>query len=164
MLKLTLPPDQAGFAFTPEPEVLRSQGVAGSRYRRDVIGAPNEYNVVWSLGPDESEYLKSFYDLNEYQGGEPFLIDLYMDTSQLQELEAHFIPGTFKLQAQQGLLFTWGAQLEVKPPERDYEVLEDLMELTTLYGSYAELRKVVNLLAELANESLPDALTPGTGP
>ena len=158
MFKLTLPPDQAGFAFAPDPEVIRNKGVAGSRYRRDVIGASNEYNVVWSLGPEETEYLKSFFDLNQHKGGEPFLLDLYMDTSELQELEAQFIPGTFKLQAQQGLLFTWGAQLEVRPPERDYEALEDLMELVTLYGSYTELGKVLNLLAELANESLPRAL------
>jgi len=121
MHKLIVSPDRASYSVTDGTEVLRVEldGGAG-RYRRDILGASYTVDVSWILRTTQYKYLRSFFTGILGRGSSPFLIDLIIDSSDLREYTAHFVPDSMKLTAQEGEAYFVSAKLEVdQPPDYD---------------------------------------------
>lgn len=160
LTKLTIPPDQPGYSVKDGKETLRSQldGGAG-RYRKDVLNSSSAVAVRWSATREQFLYLRAFYNSVSKSGSIPFLIDLYIDNSyELTEHEVYFIPGSFGLTAHSGLQFTVGAQLEVKPIVANEAYDQSLVMLYNAYGSFEEASRVLDQIAILVNDQMPEAL------
>lgn len=152
--KLVLPPDQSGYAVTDGEEVLRQQLDGGrGRYRRDIINSSSMVNVQWSVGPENYQYLRSFYKVLS-RTSEPFKIDLYVDSPVLTEHDANFVPNTMRLLSQSGLTFVVGCQLEIMPIDTE-EFDNSLLELVGIYGSPEQVQLILNGLEKLVNVDLP---------
>jgi hypothetical protein len=135
LTKLTIAPDQAGYAVTDGVEVISAKLDGGaSRYRKDVVGANSTVNAVWRVGKTDFRYLRSFFNILNGKGAKAFLLDLYLDREELTEHECHFIPGSFRLSGQRGQQFTVSAQIEAKPIKLSEEEEEAERVWATLYG------------------------------
>lgn len=151
--KLIIPPDQNGYGFTNGSEVLRTKLDGGlGRYRVDILNASRQLSCQWTVGPNDYQYLQSFYSVVKGAG---FLVDLYMDAGVLTEHTAHFMPDSFGLVSQSGLTFVVGAQLEVEPIDNS-EYDQSLIDLIDIYGSSDAAIEVLNLLEKLVNVDLPE--------
>lgn len=118
MVKFVIPPDNSQYTVADGKEVIATQLDGGAaRYRQDIIGATSTVTVTWILGRDEYSYLRSFYRGITGKGATPFLIDLILDSYELTEHKAYFIPGSMQLTQQKGLTHWVSAQLEVVPNE-----------------------------------------------
>lgn len=126
LLKFAYIPDASGYTVEDAAaDVIAIQLDGGaSRYRRDRIGSYSMVNVRWTLDPDEYRYFRSFYRFALEKGAKPFLVDLVLDTQFPQEHEAHFVPGSVRLQEQKGHAYFVTAQLEVKPTVFEDEAAE----------------------------------------
>lgn len=114
--KLELAPDQANYStrLGSESASVRHEGNAGN-YRRSYFNAARRVTVLWYCDANEYEYLQEAYRSWVASGGVPFLIDLILQTPDLVEHKACFIPGSFGLRSHSGLSYTVGAELEVEP-------------------------------------------------
>jgi hypothetical protein len=111
--KLYLTPDSNSYGVKDGKEVISVQLDGGaSRFRRDVVGASSTISVKWTVDADGYRTLRDFYE-SIGNGAEPFLIDLIWEDADLTEHEAHIIPGTFKLDSQEGRTYVVSADLEV---------------------------------------------------
>lgn len=111
--KLFITPDSDSYSVVDGKEVLGVQldGGAG-RYRRDIVGASSTITVKWTTDAEGYLTLRDFYD-STGKGANPFLIDLIWEAPELTEHQAHFIPGSFKLDGQEGRTYIVSAELEV---------------------------------------------------
>lgn len=155
MYKLVTTPDSSGYSVTPGSEVIGTKLDGGaSRTRVDILNAASTVTCQWTLGPEDYEYLRMFYSLNVYNGGEQFLIDLILDSAELTEYRAKIIPDTWKLVSQSGLQYVVSCNLEIEAIVQDYEYLTGIIMLMTEYGSLQEANTVLNLLEKLVNYDL----------
>jgi hypothetical protein len=114
--KLSLRPDQAGYAISMPTGVLMAQLDGGApRTRRDVIGAWIPVQVQWSGDAQVLSYIQQALRYCEVNGGAHFLIDLIIDSGLISEREAMFVPGTLKLGGVEGNNNVLTAQLMVAP-------------------------------------------------
>jgi hypothetical protein len=121
--KLTIPPDQDNYSVIEFENVVSVKLDGGSsRFRLDKTSSIGKATVQWTVNEENYRYLRDFYRLTK-NGALTFLIDLLYDTPYLTELEAKFVPDSFKLARQQGKSFTVTAELEIKPPPVDIEAL-----------------------------------------
>jgi hypothetical protein len=152
--KLLLPPSQAGYGvdFGSSSLYVELSGGPGAS-RRDFLGNVSRVSVSWSLPSEEADYLLSFRRAATNYESEPFLIDLCIDSADLKEYEAKFIPGTFRLTGYRGNERSYSAELEVKPTSSDADYDAALVLMYDSYGNESNL--VLSLLAELVNEDLP---------
>lgn len=145
MAKLLKPPDQQGFAIEEQPQVAHRALPGGLGWRRlDVLpgGATRFYDVTWVTGREGYQYLSDFYDENVARNAEVFQVDLFGPTATLVEVDAHFVPGTFRLESVAGHAFTVRAKLEVEafPGEPDTwppEWSDFFLQLTPDEANYA---------------------------
>ncbi len=125
--KLMLPPDQAQYAAAPAATSVSTKLDGGaSRFRADQLGAAFELIVQWTMSAENFDYLIAFYRTAINYGADPFLIDLLLDSGDMQEYTAHFMPETFGLTGQMGETFVVGAKLEVVP-NPDYAAGDDAL-------------------------------------
>jgi hypothetical protein len=159
MRKLALAPAQDGYAirYAEESMYAALNGGPGA-FRRDFIGGVARLAVSWTVGGIETDYLLAFYRTASAHASEPFLIDLALDSYDLQEYEARFIPGTFAQTGYAGTTRTYSAEIEVKPLTEDPVADGSMMDLYEEYGD--QLEAVFDLLAELVNETMPAAIAP----
>jgi hypothetical protein len=129
----------------------------GSRTRLDMIGGDSVVDVQWSLGRAEFDQLITFYRDTINFGADPFLMDLYLDFSELTEHECYFIPGSLKLQGQRAHRFDLTAQLEIKPLEADEELDNAIVEFFNEYESIEVLDETLESF-----ETLFDTLATAT--
>lgn len=117
MAKLTKPPDQQGFSIEEQAQVAHRALPGGLSWRRlDVVGgATRFYDVAWVTGREGFLYLSDFYDENVGRNAEVFQVDLFGPTATLVEVDAHFVPGSFRLESVTGHEFTVRAKLEALP-------------------------------------------------
>ena len=156
--KLELPPLQSGYGTEDFNRVLsRDMDGGGSRTRLDMIGGDSVVDVQWSLGRAEFDQLITFYRDTINFGADPFLMDLYLDFSELTEHECYFIPGSLKLQGQRAHRFDLTAQLEVKPLEADEELDNAIVEFFNEYESIEVLDETLESF-----ETLFDTLATAT--
>lgn len=115
MLKLLLRPDEQSYTVE-EPSVALQTDVKGgpNRYRRDVLNQTMKATVQFTLGPNEYQYLRSFYQVVN-KGVDPFMIDLLIETSELRTYVANIVPGTWRLSKVIGHSFTVRFELEIQP-------------------------------------------------
>lgn len=116
MRKLELIPDREGYAVEHPDVVIHTQLSGGmGRYRQDKLGATYQVTAQWTLDPLEYASMVSFYQNITKQGVLPFLIDLVIEDSKLEEYAARFVPLSFRLLEQSGLMYKVGATLTVTP-------------------------------------------------
>ena len=157
---LNLIPDQASYAVTDGEEVISvSLDGGSSRFRRDILRSPFLVNVKWTLSQDEYNYIRAFYKTGVESGSSPFLIQLLIDSGELEEYEAHFVPNSFKLSSVKATSYTVTSQLEVIQKNRNEQddwakIME--YEFNYHYGEDSEVFLV--LLDELVNVHLPEGL------
>ena len=133
--KFIIPPDNSSYAVTSGKEVVATQLDGGAaRYRRDILGATSTVDCVWTFGPEQYKYMRSFYRALQLGGARPFLIDLILDEPTLTEHKAYFVPGSMKLTGQKGLTYWVSAQLEVYPAEIDMEAEADFAAIYSYWG------------------------------
>lgn len=153
ILTFLYPPDQAAYAVVDGTSVISTALDGGSsRYRADLLGAPAKVTVQWTFDPLEYQYSKAFFKSGVNGGADAFLIDLYIDNSDLTTHTAHFVPGTFSLASQTGNTFVVTATLEVEPNDDDAALNWALVQLTNVYG--AQVPDLLNALEKLANVDL----------
>ena len=115
MLKLQLTPDQANYQFAASNDVIRTKVAGGAaRYRLDQLNSDQGVDIQFTLNPTEYQYLRAFYKYCGL-GADPFLMDLILETPDLQEYVAHFRPNTWKLTAVKGNSYTVKMTLDVAP-------------------------------------------------
>ncbi len=124
MKTLQLIPGSASYAATDEPEIIHNPLDGGrGRFRRDWIKVSRTVNVQFSMDPLKFEYLCCFYRYAMRNASQPFEAQLVIDESALTVHECHFVPDTFKLVQQEGLLYVVAAQFEITP--LDYDAGDD---------------------------------------
>lgn len=158
MNKLSIPPDQAGYATTNGSGTKRTELDGGlGRYRRDMLNQSSLVNCSWTVNKGDYNYLMAFYRINELDGGEGFLVDLILDEYQPIEYIAHIIPGSWALTSQSGTGYTVGVQLEIEAIEHDYVYDQALIDIIGIYGSDDKAQVIMNLLHKLIHVDLPVA-------
>lgn len=122
MYTLLLPPDQASYASQfGHTTVATALDGGASRFRADQLGASFLVQVQWTCDKVNYDYLCAFYRLATNFGSLPFLLPLYLDSSDLLlPYTVHFVPDTFGLKSQVGQTFVMGASLEVLPDPSRY--------------------------------------------
>ena len=109
-------PLQAGYAFDLADGILSSGLDGGPSFRRlDTTGNPFVVDVSWALVRTEYDMFMGYVRNWIRSGGDPFLIDLILEGSEMVEHQASFIPKSIKLASKNGGVFTVTAQLEVLP-------------------------------------------------
>lgn len=153
--KLYLSVPQEGYSFDDGDAVLRAKVSSGpSRLRLDMLDAPMSVAVQLVLEPQEFNYWQAFRRTTLKHGSMPFLIDLVIDSSDVEEYQAQIVPGSIKTGIQ-GTAHLVQMELEVlmseTPPTADYDT--SIVMLQGLYG--VRVPNVLNLLEKLANYDLP---------
>ena len=128
LTKFTIAPNQAGYTAKDGKETLyvKLDGGAG-RFRSDVLNSASMVNVQWTFNKEEYRYFRAFYNSVTQSGALPFLIDLILDSDELTEHEARFMPDSISvgnIVATQN--FTVSAMLEVTPIVQDAEYVISL--------------------------------------
>jgi hypothetical protein len=135
MIKLSLPPTQASYKVTDGDEVIANKLDGGaSRYRRDILGSTSIVVVQWNCHVYELNYIRAFFRSITKHGSEPFLVDLVLNSVNLTEHTAYFIPGTMQLTCLGGPNYAVSAQLEVVPDEADAAYDEAYVGLWNSFG------------------------------
>ena len=153
--KLQIRPDTSGYSVQDGEDVIAIELDGGAaRYIRDKWGSTSKVAVSWTLLPVQYSYLRAFYNTTIQKGALPFLCDLILDDPQPVEHVCRIVPGTMSLGSQQGYAYISSCTFEVEPILADTETDETLVMLYEEYGDgYPD---VLNLLAELVNEDLPE--------
>jgi hypothetical protein len=150
MRKLLLRPNSAGYAVVLGNEIVSINVDGGpSRSRRDFLGKPSMVNVAWMLDQAGSEYLNAFFRTATANGSLPFLCDLLLDRSTLEEYTCKFVPGSFKpIGSTAAFTFNAIASFEVQPlpvnAELDTEIM-DSWEMTRNFDSLLALSNIANI-------------------
>lgn len=118
------------------PDVVIHTQLSGGagRYRQDKLGATYQVTAQWTLDPTEYAAMVGFYQNITKQGVLPFLIDLVIEDSKLEEYAARFAPLSFRLLEQSGLMYKVGATLVVTPNYKRLDAGEDAAGV--LYDDY----------------------------
>lgn len=116
MVKLTIEPDQEGFAVTFPQDVIVSEFEGGPpRQRRNFIGGYYIVNVQWTLNQTQYDDLLTFYRTTANRGVTPFEIDLPIENAVPEEHTALFINNSFSISSVTGNTVIVTATLSVKP-------------------------------------------------
>lgn len=151
MNKLNMAPDQQGYQVQDSAEHIHNKLAGGAgRIRRDYTGMPVQVDVQWTCDAGEFDYLQAFYRVQE-EGTVPFLMDLIIHSNAIEEHECRFMPGTFRLTAQNGGRYIVKAKLEAIPPIPDIDLDEGIVTTFEGFGlegalAYADLARLVNVV------------------
>lgn len=157
--KLLYPPEQQGYSVESSADAvtrIQLDGGAG-RYRQDLFGVSDLVTCSWILDPQEYNWFKAFYRVHS-SGSIPFLAELIVDSAELQEYECRIMPGTFKLDQQQGFAYFVSAVLECVAVNEPSSVDDDnLMYISALLGPdyFRIFTKVNDMLHLVTNIRLP---------
>lgn len=158
MRKFILPPDSDSYQVTDGKDAIYTELGGGlGRYRLDVLGASFKVRCQWSLDRADYDYFRAFFKSFAEKGGLPFLVDLIIDASSIEEHTAYFIPDSVRLIRQEGHLYVVAADLEVRPIPREEGYDEIIVVLYEAYGASFEQQAITNLdlLEQLVNVDLP---------
>lgn len=150
MYKLTLAPDQSGYAAAEGAKQVYNRLDGGSgRTRRDYLNGVYKVDVQWTATEDDYLYLQTFHRVT-MEGSEPFLMDLLLTDYQLKEYECRFIPGTWRLTTVKGQSYIVKAQLEVNPGVNDDDLDAGIVITYEAFGpegglAYTDIAKFVNV-------------------
>lgn len=148
-------PQQSGYAAEFADGII-SAGVSGgpSYSRLDTTGNPAIVSATWVLKGSKYDLFMGHIRNWGRSGGDPFSIELALESSELIEYRATFIPSSIRLVSKSGAVFTVAAQLEVLPnfvsPCSDEWASRAA--LNAFYGDDACL--VIDTLEKVVNEDL----------
>jgi len=160
--KMPFCPAQAGYSGEFGDGTLRVALDGGSgRYRAGVSGNSDIVTATWVLKGEEYSAFMGFVRNQKRSGSIPFLIDLPLQSHELVEYEAAFVPKSVRLASKSGAVFTVSASLEVfsklEFDEAGLDYWASLVMMLAIYGSIPAAQEILNLLAKLVNEDLPHA-------
>lgn len=158
--KMPFCPAQAGYSAEFGDSTLRIKLDGGSgRYRAGVSGNSDTVTATWILKGDEYSAFMGFVRNQRRSGGVPFLIDLPLESHELVEYEANFVPGSVRLVSKNATIFIVSASIEVLSKlefeDDDLDYWSSLVMMLAIYGSIPAAQEILNLLAKLVNEDLP---------
>lgn len=135
LLRLELRPDQDSYTFKrTNAGYIRAELDGGEgKYRRDVLGSSETVTVRFTLNADAYSYLWSLYRVFAYDMTR-FRIDLILEDEGLVEVEAWFVPDTFKLTRQTATTYVVQATLEAIPPIYDIDLDRDYLYIIKDFG------------------------------
>lgn len=117
--KLTLVPEQSGYKYNINHDVISIQLEGGlSRRRRDKANSASIIECEWVLQDFEYQYFMSFFHSAAKRGSSPFLIDLLLEQPYLEEQTCTFVEETLEV-TNKGLAFFVKADLESVPAQDD---------------------------------------------
>lgn len=152
-VKFLISADFQGYAASVGSDVVMQELEGGpGRYRQDCLRATSVVNARWTVTRDEFVYARAFYNADTNHGADAFLIDLTIDNSSVEEVVAHFVPGSFHWEFDSGV-FVITAQLEVERNPEDSAFDEALVALAGGFGvdetliltGLASLERLVNV-------------------
>lgn len=145
MEQLFVVPQQSGYSVQEAGNAWLSTELDGGlpRTRRDLFDPEPIVSVQWMLGITYYTYLTEFYRANAARDFEPFLTNLYLDTSQLVLHQVRFVPRSFALTKQVGDQYYVSAKLAVKLTRTDdswppyVPTVEEEVQWILLFDEYA---------------------------
>lgn len=155
--KFILPPNQNGYSvkYGDSSNVV---GLAGgsAKYRKD-IDFPNDIvTCTWTLDRAEFAYFTSFMAAYSV---DTFLLDLVLNDAELTEHQVHFLPSTYKLTGQKGLVYIVKCDVEAKPIIRADSYNEAIVFNFEHRGDNSAV--IFDLFELLVNTQIPDAFAGG---
>lgn len=156
MNSFALCPLQAGYSFSPGNNMLEQQLLGGfARQRRMFVNNVHVVNVsVLLKTKTHAQYFWAFWRSHTLNP-QPFLWRLITDSSEMQDHTCQFIAESLSVGERQGSIYSVSFQVRCKPLNNgDLAFDQTIVDLWDT-GSPSD---VLNLLEQLVNESLPDAL------
>jgi hypothetical protein len=151
---LDITPSQDGYSLSDSVSgVLTSLKGGVGRSRMDLFNTSYLVNVTWKLNRTRYETLAAFHNTHQ---GEPFLMDLVVDSPFLTRHEVAFLPGTFRLDSISGATYGVSAALEVVPIPAVEADDERIMFLFETYGGDPGTDALPNALERLVNVVMPE--------
>ena len=156
MNSFALCPLQAGYLFSPGNNMLEQQLLGGfARQRRMFVNNVHMVNVSVLL-PTKShaQYFWAFWRSHTLNP-QKFLWRLITDSSEMQDHTCQFIADSLSVGERQGLIYPVSFQVRCKPLNNgDLAFDQSIVDIWDT-GTPVDM---LNLLEQLVNESLPDAL------
>ncbi len=120
MNKLNYAPEQSAYSVYDSSDRLAiNYGIAG-KYRRNFFNGYRLVDVSWSNASAYSyNILAQAHRAFVRSGGASFLVDLFIDNTELEEFECVFVRNSFALTEVRGETFSVKAQLLVRPKKYD---------------------------------------------
>lgn len=158
--KIPFCPAQASFgASFGDGSASTALDGGASRYRAGPDNQSDTVDVSWVLRAENYSMFMGFFRKMRRLGGGPFLIDLSLQSHEMVEYTAYFVPRTLHLVSRQGAVYTVSAQLEVLSrddfDQEDLDYWGRLVTLLIIYGNLPAAKEILDLLAKLVNEDLP---------
>ena len=156
MNSFALCPLQAGYLFSPGNNMLEQQLLGGfARQRRMFVNNVHMVNVSVLL-PTKShaQYFWAFWRSHTLNP-QKFLWRLITDSSEMQDHTCQFIAESISVGERQGVIYSVSFQVRCKPLNNGDLVFDQT--IVDIWKS-GDLDDMMNLLEQLVNESLPDAL------
>lgn len=132
MHKLKFPPDQLNYQINWGNTVVQTNVAGGPpRTRADVVGAPYAATVQWTC-TDLTKYdaLQAFYRYTTQRGALPFLIDLQIESVELEEYTCVVQQNTWNIVSTDGNSWVVGCVLIVNQNPNDNDT--DLQLVATI--------------------------------
>ena len=146
--KLPLRPEKSSYSFNHAINTITTnftEGLTHSRtsYKNNVYTV----QVEWHFSAEEYAYFQAFYQLYTAYGINPFLIDLIIDESEVQEFTVKFVPDTLEISEPGQYAFIVNAELEVYPIDNtDYQAI-----LVLVYEDAEALYSLTDAISQFAN-------------
>ena len=156
MNSFALCPLQSGYSFSPGNNMLEQQLAGGfARQRRMFVNNVHLVNVSVLL-PTKShaQYFWAFWRIHTLNP-QPFLWRLITDSSEMQDHTCQFIAESLSVGERQGVIYPVSFQVRCKPLNNGDLVFDQT--IVDIWKS-GDLDDMMNLLEQLVNESLPNAL------
>lgn len=147
---------QSGYSAQIGNGVISQELDGGApRHRRALKGTYHSANVQWVVKEAGYQYLMAFYRVWARNPSQRFLARLCIDDPVVQHYQCYF-SGAPVLSSKDGRIYTVTAQFRVKP----LNINPAMDEIIVATGDEAQdLSELNNLLDQLVNESLPNALS-----
>lgn len=160
-LKIPYAPDAQSYTASPPKEAVREVQLSGGKayQRRGLLNGTWNTTVQFTCDRDRYDILSGFYTLWEENPQRFFEVPLILNDAEVQNYQARFVAGTFKLASQSGHTYVVTASLEVKPKKasgsaNDLNAARAIF--VSIYGSEREGKKVaMDPLWEMINVIMP---------
>jgi len=154
LLKFKYVPLQAGYTGETSSGVI-SQKLDGGAERNRRASKNNWSSVSCAFKFDELgyQYVQAFYRIWQRSPSKPFLVEMFLDDSEVQDYECLFVPDSVKLNSKNGLIYNVSIQFSVKPMKVN-EAADDAIVMLVNNS----INDIANPLEKLVNVDLPDAL------
>lgn len=109
-------PAQAGYSAQFDEGIISAKLDGGPPFMRlDIPGNPVNVSATWVLSGDHYCVFQGLYRDWARTGGDPFYIDLILESASPSTYEATFVPGSVRLASKSGDVYTVNAQLLAMP-------------------------------------------------